>query len=275
MTQEEFYSSLAQPTRLSLNVVDNLEQELVEYPYFEAGWMLMLKAMNDLGVTNFDTSLHRGAVSISNRKALFNLIHSKVETSAVEVAPAEPEKVEVVVANKEKPTAKTISWEIGDYEYNIDTRSTSSVGNAPYSIDNITKTISDGDNCAFTDWLDYMDKKPSVGAAQVKTETPTKSDRRKNTRSRSLDLIESFLNSENAEVITPKATPVKREVVESKLREEQPMGDNDDILTETLAKIYIKQQQYDKAIDIFRKLGLKYPEKSSYFASRINELENK
>ena len=48
----------------------------------------------------------------------------------------------------------------------------------------------------------------------------------------------------------------------------------DSIFTESLAKIYIKQKQYSKAIRIFEKLNLKYPEKSSYFADQIKTLQN-
>lgn len=43
--------------------------------------------------------------------------------------------------------------------------------------------------------------------------------------------------------------------------------------TETLAKIYTKQGRYEKAIEIIRKLSLKYPKKSTYFASQIKTLE--
>ena len=43
--------------------------------------------------------------------------------------------------------------------------------------------------------------------------------------------------------------------------------------TETLAKIYVKQQRYDKALEIIKKLNLKYPKKNAYFADQIRFLE--
>jgi tetratricopeptide (TPR) repeat protein len=43
--------------------------------------------------------------------------------------------------------------------------------------------------------------------------------------------------------------------------------------TETLARIYIKQKRYDRALEIIKSLYLKYPEKNSYFADQIRFLE--
>ena len=51
-----------------------------------------------------------------------------------------------------------------------------------------------------------------------------------------------------------------------------------ELITETLAKIYLKQKKYKKAIDAFKILSLKYPEKNAFFADqikKIKKLENK
>lgn len=50
--------------------------------------------------------------------------------------------------------------------------------------------------------------------------------------------------------------------------------ENDDLVTETLANIYVEQGYVEKAIKAFEKLQLKYPEKKVYFAGRIKEIEN-
>lgn len=53
----------------------------------------------------------------------------------------------------------------------------------------------------------------------------------------------------------------------------QSAEDNYSLVTETLANIYVDQALYLKAIEVFKKLILKYPEKKSYFAARIQDLE--
>ena len=55
---------------------------------------------------------------------------------------------------------------------------------------------------------------------------------------------------------------------------EQSVTEHEDFLTETLAEIYFRQNNIRKAIESFEKLSLKYPEKSIYFAARIEEIKN-
>ena len=48
-----------------------------------------------------------------------------------------------------------------------------------------------------------------------------------------------------------------------------------ELMTETLAKIYVKQQKFKEALYAYRILSLKYPEKSSLFANQIKKLQKK
>ncbi|MGE5107570.1 MAG: hypothetical protein ACM3H8_08500, partial [Sphingobacteriales bacterium] len=46
-----------------------------------------------------------------------------------------------------------------------------------------------------------------------------------------------------------------------------------DITTEAMAEVLLKQGKTEKAIDIYHKLSLLYPEKSAYFAAKIEQLK--
>tara|TARA_B100001939_G_scaffold47632_1_gene37059 strand:- start:72 stop:671 length:600 start_codon:yes stop_codon:yes gene_type:complete len=48
-----------------------------------------------------------------------------------------------------------------------------------------------------------------------------------------------------------------------------------DYMTETLAKLYVKQEKYKEAMKAYKILSLKYPEKISLFADQIKELKKK
>lgn len=89
------------------------------------------------------------------------------------------------------------------------------------------------------------------------------------------ELIERFLNIENPKIGKTDADKCenddKKEI--DKIIKES-VSDDFKMVTETMAKIYLKQGNKSKALKIYRQLMLNNPKKSVYFADRIKEIEN-
>jgi hypothetical protein len=83
------------------------------------------------------------------------------------------------------------------------------------------------------------------------------------------EIIESFIKNE------PQISPPKAELINNENKAKKSAEDHGELVSETLAKIYIEQMLYDKAIETYGKLSLMFPEKSRYFADLIQSIEKK
>ncbi|MBT8273406.1 MAG: hypothetical protein KJO77_06350, partial [Bacteroidia bacterium] len=79
-------------------------------------------------------------------------------------------------------------------------------------------------------------------------------------------LIDRFIES------NPKIQPIRSEGPTHNIAKSQMMQP-DSLMTETLARIYLEQKNYDKAIQAYKVLSLKYPEKSGFFADQIQAIK--
>lgn len=78
------------------------------------------------------------------------------------------------------------------------------------------------------------------------------------------NLINTFIEN------TPSISQPKKEKFFSPIESAKAsLLENDDIVTETLARVYLEQEYYDKAIASYEKLRLKFPQKSAFFANQI------
>lgn len=78
-------------------------------------------------------------------------------------------------------------------------------------------------------------------------------------------LIDSFLKSEKREKVA---------FFDPERMAKKSLDDKEGMVSDTLARIYVNQGNYTKAIDAYERLILKYPEKSGYFAARIQKIED-
>jgi hypothetical protein len=83
------------------------------------------------------------------------------------------------------------------------------------------------------------------------------------------EIIERFIQE------VPQIKPPSADKLDNENKAKKSSEDLDELVTETLAQVYSDQMLYPKAIETYKKLMLKFPEKSRYFAGQIDALQKK
>jgi hypothetical protein len=112
----------------------------------------------------------------------------------------------------------------------------------------------------------FSDKKPETDV--VATPVEPEQEVINLTRQVQTDLIDKFISANPR--IEPRTDKTEHPVVDLSTQYIEEKGG---LVTETLARIYVNQGYYSKAIEIFEKLSLKFPEKSGYFATQIEKIK--
>lgn len=122
------------------------------------------------------------------------------------------------------------------------------------------ESIKEDETHSFLDWFKRLPNHETALVSEKKEELKLED---------KIELFDSFVNKlpelkKNRNVPAPKKTELVQE----------SNAETGALVTETLAKVYISQGHFDKAKKAYQILKLKYPEKSSFFADRIQEIEN-
>ncbi len=116
----------------------------------------------------------------------------------------------------------------------------------------------------FTEWLKQL-RKPNTATVKKELETYTEKLETSNLKKSKNALIDKFLKEE------PRIKP-KAEFFNPANVAKQSVADDITFVSETLAKIYLLQENYNKALEAYENLRLKYPEKRLYFATQIKQI---
>ena len=115
---------------------------------------------------------------------------------------------------------------------------------------------------SFSSWMSVLSNQPLDEAARdQKQSTPSKISKEVST-----SIVDHFL--ENEDSIVPK----RAEFYSPSKAAKASLEDKENLVTETLARIYENQGNIEKAISTYEKLSLSNPEKSAYFAALIQQL---
>ena len=229
------------PERLDRDTLYELRSYVALYPYFQTARLLMLQNLYLLHDPTFDEELRRAAIYITDRKVIFQLVE------------AAHYRLNVQKDNADKPAEKK-----------EDNRTISLIDNFLESIPKENKEE------------EKKKRRPTPADAAVDyvaylLETESHEDNGNGPQLIGQNLIDTFIENDKGKIVLSE-TPEFIPQIENVGEEEQKDGD-EGFFTETLARIYIKQGRYSKALEIIRRLSLAYPKKNAYFADQIRFLE--
>ncbi len=240
----EIVELIKHPERLDRDTLYELRSLLALYPYYQTARLLLLRNLYLLHDPTFDEELRRAAIYITDRRVLFDMIeaaHYRHPSTANQ--PAQALKV--------SPSgSRTISL--------IDNFLESIPKEEPKEEQHRKPTPAD----AAVDYVAYLMEIEPEGTQEMPGEVP---------QMYGQDLIDSFINIDKGKfTLADVPLPASEEEKEPDNASE---GVEEEYFTETLARIYIKQGRYSKALEIIRRLSLQVPKKNAYFADQIRFLE--
>jgi hypothetical protein len=303
MEIEKIISYIDHPEQMDQSALPILQDLISKYPYCQTFHLLNAKAQHNTNEIMFDATLRQTAAYAANRKVLYYLIHQHNATvstipAIVELAPEIETEVETAITMQDEIIADLVQETITVLPENI-----SELQNEPSEIIQAEEGA-----FSFTQWLQKKSGKtpPVIAVQNTASKTNIRLDTSEEIKSliqdeigelilgnvfsegyfasdaalakkpivgnqKEVALIESFIHSGH-----PKVIKVNKDEKVVNLENKARKSAIDTLIpvSETLAAIYVKQKLFNKGIEAYEKLSLKYPEKKAYFASLIEEIKS-
>jgi len=276
LNSEKLYSYLENQLPLTnVNLVD-LEKLTEQFPYFQTAHLLYSIASKKNDASLFQKSIKKTAIIAVSRNHLYNLLY--INSGIENPKPAEKDenlnptiKIEEVKTKTEEDkrdiseqVEKEIQKDLVEAFVEKEILKTNEAHKKEEAI--IPK------DATFGDWLHFLKKNNGQTFNEEKVNTKEEgTDNRelKQKKEHQRGLIDKIIEQNLGTIKLNKET--KFFAADQKAKES--LLENEDLVTETLAKIYALQGNINKAIRAYQILSLKYPNKSVYFASLIENLK--
>ena len=235
------------PEHLDRDTLYELRSVIALYPYFQTARLLMLQNLYLLHDPTFDEELRRSAIYITDRRVLFQMIEAahyqlRSNNQSNQNIPRN--------LSTQDSSSRTLTL--------IDTFLDSMPKDEASDEKRKKRKPTPAD--AAVDYVAYLLE--TEGDGSLESDIP---------EMRGQDLIDSFINNDKGRIVLPEDPILVPKVEETPGKDEN--APDEGYFTETLARIYIKQGRYSKALEIIRRLSLVYPKKNAYFADQIRFLE--
>lgn len=255
METEQLLSYLSKPETLTGEAAADLESLTSLYPYFGIGQSLLALAYHHADDERFDRQLKKAASIAPNRNKLRLLFFP----TAMQPALPDDSFFKLVDVTEVDETEKNVIPENTFIIPEINLSGTHEELTAELALLDEKRKSLDELKSLIAARLQQMEEDKRQ-EEKKKEDAPEKKMSRK-------ELIDKFI-AENPSISRPKA-----EFYNPISMAQNSITDKGDIVSETLAKIYFRQGYFDKAIEIYEKLKLIFPEKSIYFAAQIEMIK--
>lgn len=276
MNVTDYTYLINKPDAINEKQTDALEKVLDEFPFFQSARALRLKGLYNQNSFKYNFALKVTAAHTGDRTVLFDFITSDtfvaIQKGLYDKKILELLDISVIDSEIIKPEIR-LEPKINTLEQSILTsiKEASQIEadeNIKIAVEKLEigkpLDFSVNEKHSFQEWLQLSRTQPidrekeSIGNSK----TPLLDDEKK----KKAELIDKFIEA------SPKISPVKQGTT-SIVHFEPNKEDNSYLMTETLARVYLEQKKYQKAIQAYEILILKYPEKSSFFADHISDIK--
>ncbi|MDA1143640.1 MAG: hypothetical protein O3B94_01580 [Bacteroidetes bacterium] len=249
-----------------------LRQIVETYPYFQAARGMELIGLKNTNSFKYNAALKKHAAFTSDRSWLFEIITQEAFNSQTKVKEAPQaslsNETDLAKQGTEPSEITAITQKDTEEDYTEQTsdkkNDSQQVKEANFSSLELGKPLefNKNDRYSFEEWLQLSTK----NSVENKTETSIVKTSDTPKKAAKMAQINAFIAT-NPKMSTPLTNPE-----EITIKDAQKIN-KEALMTETLARVYLEQKKYKKALQAYKILSLKYPEKNSFFASQIKVVQ--